>query len=133
MAKLFKRSSAPKEPVKQVKLKLRSIEVMSAVRVGFMVSIALAIATIVGSILLWAVLASSGVFSSVGGLLASIFGEGSGFSLESEFSFGNVVGTAATISLLNIVFTTALSAIWAVLFNLISKIVGGVSVTFTNN
>jgi hypothetical protein len=133
MAKLFKRSSAPKEPVKQVKLKLRSIEVMSAVKVGFMVSIALAISTIVGSILLWAVLASSGVFSSVGGLLASIFGEGSGFSLESEFSFANVVGTATTISLLNIVFTTALSAIWAVLFNLISKIVGGVSVTFTNN
>ena len=60
-------------------------------------------------------------------------GEGSGFSLESEFSFGNVVGTAATISLLNIVFATALSGIWAVLFNLISKIVGGVSVTFTNN
>ena len=34
MAKLFKRSSAPKEPVKQVRLKLRSIEVMSAVKVG---------------------------------------------------------------------------------------------------
>lgn len=133
MAKLFKRSSAPKEPVKQVRLKLRSIEVMSAVKVGFLVSIALAISTIVGAILLWAVLASSGVFSSVDGLLSSIFGEGSGFSLESEFSFGNVVGTAATISLLNIVFTTALSAIWAVLFNLIAKIVGGVSVTFTNN
>jgi len=133
MAKLFKRSSAPKEPVKQVRLKLRSIDVMSAVKVGFLVSIALAISTIVGAILLWAVLASSGVFSSVGGLLSSIFGEGSGFSLESEFSFANVVGTAATISLLNIVFATALSAIWAVLFNIISKIVGGVSVTFTNN
>ena len=133
MAKLFKRSSAPKEPVKQVRLKLRSIDVMSALKVGFMVSIALAIATIVGSILLWAVLASSGVFASVGSLLSSIFGEGSGFSLESEFSFGNIVGTAATISLLNVVFTTALSAIWALLFNLISKIVGGVSVTFTNN
>jgi hypothetical protein len=133
MAKLFKRSSAPKEPVKQVRLKLRSIDVMSAVKVGFLVSIALAISTIVGAILLWAVLASSGVFSSVGGLLSSIFGEGSSFSLESEFSFANVVGTAATISLLNIVFATALSAIWAVLFNIISRIVGGVSVTFTNN
>ncbi|MCF8523865.1 MAG: DUF3566 domain-containing protein [Aquiluna sp.] len=133
MAKLFKRSSAPREPVKQVRLKLRSIEVMSAVKVGFLVSIALAISTIVGSILLWAVLANSGVFSSVGGLLSSIFGEGSGFSLESEFSFANVVGTAATISLLNIVFATALSAIWAVLFNIIARLVGGVSVTFTNN
>ena len=133
MAKLFKRSSAPREPVKQVRLKLRSIEVMSAVKVGFLVSIALAISTIVGSILLWAVLANSGVFSSVGGLLSSIFGEGSGFSLESELSFANVVGTAATISLLNIVFATALSAIWAVLFNEIARLVGGVSVTFTNN
>lgn len=133
MAKLFKRSSAPREPVKQVRLKLRSIEVMSAVKVGFLVSIALAISTIVGSILLWAVLANSGVFSSVGGLLSSIFGEGSGFSLESELSFANVVGTAATISLLNIVFATALSAIWAVLFNIIARLVGGVSVTFTNN
>ncbi len=133
MAKLFKRSSAPREPVKQVRLKLRSIEVMSAVKVGFLVSIALGISTIVGSILLWAVLANSGVFSSVGGLLSSIFGEGSGFSLESEFSFANVVGTAATISLLNIVFATALSAIWAVLFNIIARLVGGVSVTFTNN
>ena len=35
MATLFKRNSGPKEPVKQVRLKLRSIEVMSAVKVGF--------------------------------------------------------------------------------------------------
>ena len=52
MAKLFKRSSAPREPVKQVRLKLRSIEVMSAVKVGFLVSIALAISTIVGLVVL---------------------------------------------------------------------------------
>ncbi|MEY3587002.1 DUF3566 domain-containing protein [Aquiluna borgnonia] len=133
MATLFKRNSGPKEPVKQVRLKLRSIDVWSAVKVGFLVSIALGIATLVGALLLWALLANSGIFSSLGGLLTSVLGEGSGFSLENEFSFGNVMSTALSLSLLNIVLTTALSAVWAVIFNLISKLVGGVSVTFTNN
>lgn len=133
MATLFKRNSGPKEPVKQVRLKLRSIDVWSAVKVGFLISIALGIATVVGALLLWAVLANSGIFSSVGDLVSSVLGETSGFSLESEFSFGNVISTALTLSLLNIVLTTALSAVWAVIFNLISKLVGGVAVTFTNN
>jgi Transmembrane domain of unknown function (DUF3566) len=133
MTSLFNRSKAPKEPVKQVRLKLKQIEVWSAVKLGFFVSLALAIATIVGALLIWLVLASSGVFGSVSGLLSSVLGDGSGVNLESEFSLGNVMGTAVTLALLNVVLTTALAAVWAAIFNLISKIVGGVSLTFTNN
>lgn len=133
MTSLFNRSKAPKEPVKQVRLKLKQIEVWSAVKLGFFVSLALAIATIVGALLIWLVLASSGVFGSVTGLLSSVLGDGSGVNLESEFSLGNVMGTAVTLALLNVVLTTALAAVWAAIFNLISKIVGGVSLTFTNN
>ena len=133
MATLFKRNSGPKEPVKQVRLKLRSIDVWSAVKVGFLISIALGVATIVGALLLWSVLANSGIFSSLGDLISSVLGESSGFNLESEFAFDRVMTTAVTLSLLNIVLTTALSAVWAVIFNIISKLVGGVAVTFTNN
>ena len=133
MATPFKRNKGPKEAVKQVRLKLRSIDVWSAVKAGFLISIALGIGTIVGAFLLWSVLANSGIFSSVGGLLSSILGDGNEFNLESQLSFGNVMSTATTLSLLNIVLTTALSAVWAVIFNLIAKIVGGVAVTFTNN
>lgn len=133
MTSLFNRSKAPKEPVKQVRLKLKQIEVWSAVKLGFFVSLALAIATIVGALLIWLVLANSGVFGSVSGLLSSVLGDGSGVNLESEFSLGNVMGTAVTLALLNVVLTTALAAVWAAIFNLISKIVGGVSLTFTNN
>jgi hypothetical protein len=43
------------------------------------------------------------------------------------------MSTALTLSLLNIVLTTALAAVWAAIFNIISKLVGGVAVTFTNN
>jgi hypothetical protein len=133
MAKLFNRQSSPKEPRKQVRLKLRSIEVWSAVKLGFMISIASGIGIVVGAWLLWSVLANSGVFSSIGSLLSSILGEQNPFNLESEFSFDNVMSTAVTLALLNVVLSTALAAVWATIFNLISKLVGGVSLTFTNN
>ena len=133
MAKLFNRQSKPKEPRKQVRLKLRGIDVWSAVKVGFLISIASGIRIIVGAWLIWSVLANSGVFSSIGGLLSSILGEENAFNLESEFSFDNVMSTALTLALLNVVLSTALAAVWAVIFNVISKLVGGVSLTFTNN
>ena len=133
MAKLFNRQSKPKEPRKQVRLKLRGIDVWSAVKVGFLISIASGIGIIVGAWLIWSVLANSGVFSSIGGLLSSVLGEENAFNLESEFSFDTVMSTALTLALLNVVLSTALAAVWAVIFNLISKLVGGVSLTFTNN
>jgi len=129
----LKQNKGPKEPVKQVRLKLRTIDVWSALKVGFFVSIALGIATVVGAFLIWMVLTNSGVFGSVSGLLSSVLGDASEVDLESDFSLSNVMSTASVLALLNIVLTTALAAVWAAIFNLISKIVGGVSLTFTNN
>ncbi len=133
MAKLFERGSKPTEPRKQIKLKLRTIDIWSATKVGFFVALAAAIGIIVSALLLWAVLSASGALSSLGGLLSSVLGDGSGFNLESEFSFGNVMGTALTLSLLNLVLTTTLAAVYAAIFNLSAKLVGGISLTFTNN
>jgi hypothetical protein len=133
LASLFNRSNKPKEARKQIRLKLRVIDVWSATKVGFFVAIAAGIAIVVGAWLIWSVLANSGVFSAVGGLLSSVLGEANAFNLEDEFSFDNVMGTAVTLALLNLVITTALAAIYALIFNLISKLVGGISLTFTNN
>jgi hypothetical protein len=133
LASLFNRSNKPKEARKQIRLKLRVIDVWSATKVGFFVAIAAGIAIIVGAWLIWSVLANSGVFSAVGGLLSSVLGEANAFNLENEFSFDNVMSTAVTLALLNLVVTTALAAIYALIFNLISKLVGGISLTFTNN
>ena len=133
LASLFNRSNKPKEARKQIRLKLRVIDVWSATKVGFFVAIAAGIAIIVGAWLIWVVLANSGVFSAVGGLLSSVLGEANAFNLEDEFSFDNVMSTAITLALLNLVITTALAAIYALIFNLISKLVGGISLTFTNN
>jgi len=133
LASLFNRSNKPKEARKQIRLKLRVIDVWSATKVGFFVAIAAGIAIVVGAWLIWSVIANSGVFSAVGGLLSSVLGEANAFNLEDEFSFDNVMSTAVTLALLNLVITTALAAIYALIFNLISKLVGGISLTFTNN
>jgi hypothetical protein len=130
---LFNRNKRPKEPRKLVRLKLRVIDIWSATKVGFFVALAAGIGIIVGAWLIWSVLANSGVFSAVGGLLSSILGEQNSFNIESEFSFSNVMSTAMTLAALNLVITTALAAIYAAIFNLISKLIGGVSLTFTNN
>jgi len=130
---LFKRNKQPKEPKKQIRLKLRSVDVWSAVKVGFLISIATSISLVVGAWLIWGVLSNSGIFASVGSLLGSVLGETSNVNLEEDFSLNNVMTTAGTLALLNVVLTTALWGVWAVIFNVISKLVGGLSLTFTNN
>jgi len=133
LANLFNRNRGPKEPRKQVRLKLRVIDIWSATKVGFFVALAAGVGIIVAAWLIWSVLANSGVFSAVGGLLSSILGEQNSFNIEREFSFSNVMTAATTLAALNLVITTALAAIYAAIFNLISKLIGGVSLTFTNN
>ncbi|MDA7760984.1 DUF3566 domain-containing protein [Aquiluna sp.] len=130
---LFKRNKQPKEPKKQIRLKLRSVDVWSAVKVGFLISIATSISLVVGAWLIWGVLSNSGIFASIGSLLGSVLGETSNVNLEEDFSLNNVMTTAGTLALLNVVLTTALWGVWAVIFNVISKLVGGLSLTFTNN
>jgi len=130
---LFKRNKQPKEPKKQIRLKLRSVDVWSAVKVGFLISIATSISLVVGAWLIWGVPSNSGIFASIGSLLGSVLGETSNVNLEEDFSLNNVMTTAGTLALLNVVLTTALWGVWAVIFNVISKLVGGLSLTFTNN
>jgi hypothetical protein len=133
VAKLFERPAKSQEPRKQIRLKLRTIDIWSATKAGFFVALAAAIGIVVSALLLWLLLTNSGALASVGGLLSSVLGDGSGFNLEREFSFGNVMGTALTLSLLNVVLTTSLAAVYAAIFNLIAKLIGGISLTFTNN
>lgn len=123
----------PKEPKKLLRLNLQAIDILSAVKVGFFIGIALAISTFVGIMLLWTVLNNSGVISSVGGLLSSVLGEENNFNLEQELAFSSVLNLAFIIALLNVVLTTALAGVYAAIFNVIAKLAGGVKVTFSNN
>lgn len=133
MARFSRASRGSGEPVKQVRLKLRSIDLWSAVKVGFLVSVAGAIAAIFGTLIIWFILTASGLLTSAGNLITSVLGGEAAGNIEQQFGLLPVMTTVGTLSILNIVLSTALSTVFAALFNLIAKLVGGIAVTFTNN
>jgi hypothetical protein len=117
---------------KQVKLNLVHIEFWSAIKVGFTIQLALAIANLVGFFILWLVASKTGLFSSLGGVLNAVVG-GSSSSVASSLSLPRVMSFAVALSAFNIVVGTLLAGVIALIFNLISRIVGGIGVGFTNN
>jgi len=116
---------------KQVKLNLVQIEFWSAIKVGFVIQLALAVANIVGFFILWLVVSKTGLFSSLNGVLNAVVG-GSGSDVQSQLSLPRVMSFSVALSAFNIVIGTVLAGVIALIFNVIAKIVGGVGVSFTN-
>lgn len=131
VAEKLARKSTRKPPAKQVRLRLVYIDFWSAVKLSFLVAVCLSVVNIVAAFLIHTVLSSTGVFQNINDLVQDVAGAGS--DLTAIFSLGNVMGFAIVASLLNLVVTTALGAIIAVLYNLSVKITGGILVGFTNN
>lgn len=125
------RKSNRRPPAKQVRLRLVYIDFWSTVKLSFLVAICLAIVNIVAMFLIWTVLNSTGIFDLVNNLIQDV--AGSGTDLSAILSLGNVMGFAVVGSLINLVVTTVLGAVIAVLYNLSVKITGGLLVGFTNN
>jgi hypothetical protein len=122
----------PSADQKRVQLRLVSIEVFSAAKAGFFVTVAAGVATIVGFFAMWLVVGQLGLFASFNTLLASAFG-GGGVDLEQQLSLPRVMSFAIGLSIFNVFVGTALAALYAMIFNVIGKITGGIAVSFTNN
>jgi hypothetical protein len=130
---LSKRLRANVNPdAKRVQLRLVNIEVWSAARAGFFVTVAIGVATIVGFFAIWLVVGQLGLFASLNTLLAGAFGDG-GIDVEQQLSLPRVMSFAFGVSIFNVIVGTALAAIYAMIFNVIGKITGGIAVSFTNN
>jgi hypothetical protein len=117
---------------KRVQLRLVNIEVWSAARAGFFVTVAIGVATIVGFFAMWLGVGQLGLFASLNTLLAGAFGEG-GIDVEQQLSLPRVMSFAFGVSIFNVIVGTALAALYAMIFNVIGKITGGIAVSFTNN
>ena len=123
-------------PVKQVKLKLVHIDFWSAIKAGLLVTVATGIATIVGFFLIWLLVSQTGLFGSLSTLVNSVVGGASsaeGVDVAQTLSLPRVMSFAFTVALFNIVLGTALVGISALIFNVIGRLTGGISIGFTNN
>ena len=125
------RKTRKKAPSKQVRLKLVYVDFWSAVKFSFLVSVCLAIVSIVATILIYTVLQTTGVLSQVDELFMDIVGEEN--SLMNVIGFPTVLGFSVVVAILNTIVGTALGAIAALVYNLLVRVLGGFQLGFTSN
>jgi ABC-type sugar transport system permease subunit len=128
--KLSDRTPRPGQ-TKQVRLKLVYIDFWSAVKFSFLIAAAVGVIIFVAVLLIWTVLASTGVFDQVSKLMQDVSGQ-STLTVSNVISFAQVMGFTLVIAALNVVVGTVLGAIACVLYNLSVRITGGILVGFKN-
>lgn len=130
--KMLEREAANDLPdVRRVKLTLARINPLSAMKVGFLVAVALSIVMLVASIVLWLVLDMLHVFSSMQGFLQALSATAV-VNLVDALTFSRTLAFVAIFGVLQIVILTVLSWLAAVIYNLIARMVGGLHVVMTD-
>jgi hypothetical protein len=125
------KKASSKRNARQAHLTVARVEPWSVMKFSFVVSLVAFVILFVAVSLLYGALDGLGVFDSLQRLVSSLTSsQGSaGVNASKWFSASRVLGYTALLGSLNIVLITAMSTIGAVVYNLTSRLVGGVEVT----
>jgi hypothetical protein len=120
-----------KRSARQAHLTIARVEPWSVMKFSFVVSLVAFVILFVAVTVLYGVLSGLGVFDSLQRVVASITSsQGSaGVNAKAWFSASKVLGYTALLGSFNIVLITAMATIGSVVYNLTSRLVGGVEVT----
>lgn len=122
-----------KKGPRTVRLTVSAVDPWSVMKMSFLMSVAIGIATIVAFIVLWVVLQATGVMSGLESTMSELAGAESAERIIGIFDFGRVVAAGFIIAVINIVLMTALSTLAAFIYNIGSLIAGGFSLTLTDD
>ena len=116
---------------RQAQLTLARVEPWSVMKFSFVVSVVAFIILFVAVAVLYMVLSSLGVFTSLQHTVSTVTSSQSsaGTNISAWFSASRILGYTGMLGALNIVLITAMCTIGAVIYNLIAKTIGGVEVT----
>ena len=111
------------------------VDPFSVMKVGFLVSVAMGIAMVVMTGVMWALLSAMGVFDSINELAGQIIGDGSGetFDVMDFLGFGRVLSLSIVIAVIDVFLLTAVATLGAFLYNIVASLVGGVHMTLTDD
>lgn len=128
----FAEAIAPKpvyvdEP-RRADLTIARIDPWSVLKTGFLVSIVLGLALVVATIALWFVLDGMNVFAAIEDFLIELNAERF-LGLLEYVRLPRVISYATILGVANVVILTAISALIALLYNLVAVLVGGVRVS----
>ncbi len=125
-----KRSSS-RRSARQAHLTVARVEPWSVMKVSFVVSLVAFVILFVAVSVLYGTLSALGVFESLQKVVTSVTSSQTsvGVNASKWWSSSRVLGYTALLGSLNIVLITAMSTIGAVVYNLTSRLVGGVELT----
>ena len=116
---------------RRARLQLRHVDIWSAFKISFVLSIAMFFIWMVAVGVLYGVLSALGVFETLNDLFGQL-GSASGAEVGGDVvTPGLVLGGAAVIGAINIVLMTALCTVGTFIYNLCSDLVGGLELTLS--
>ena len=116
---------------RRARLQLRHVDIWSAFKISFVLSIAMFFIWMVAVGVLYGVLSALGVFTTLNTLFGQL-GSASGSEVAGDVvTPGLVFGGAAVIGAINIVLMTALCTVGTFIYNLCSDLVGGLELTLS--
>ena len=119
---------------RRVRLTVSRVDPWSAMKVSFLLSVALGIAGVVMVFVLWTILAGMGVFDQINGIVGQVVQDGDQrFDIMDFIGLGRVVSLAIVIGVIDVILITAIATLGAFLYNVSSALVGGVQMTLTDD
>lgn len=118
---------------RKVRLAVARIDPWSVMKLSFLLSVAIGIMIVVAAAVVWQTLDNMAVFTSVNETIATITDDPDFFNLLEYAAFSRVISLATMIAVVDVVLLTALSTIGAFLYNIVAALVGGVTVTLTDD
>ena len=122
-----------KKGPRTVRLTVATVDPWSVMKMSFLLSLAIGIATVIAALVLWLVLQATGTLSGIQSTLTELAGTEGADKVIGMFSLGRVLSFAVILALVNMVLMTALSTLFAFLYNIGSTLVGGFHLKLTDD
>ena len=117
-----------------MRLTVSRVDPWSAMKISFLLSVALGIAMVVMVFVLWTILAGMGVFDQVNGIIGQVVQDGQQrFDIMDFIGLGRVLSLSIVIAVIDVILITAIATLGAFLYNVSSALVGGVQLTLTDD
>lgn len=132
-----KKAAAPRPAPtgRRVRLTVSRVDPWSAMKVSFLLSVAIGIAGVVMVVVLWMVLKSMGLFDMVNDIASEVFSaDGSApFDIMDYVGLPRVISLSIVIGVIDVILITAIATLGAFLYNVSAALVGGVQLTLTDD
>lgn len=132
------RPVAPPRPApaagRRIRLTVSRVDPWSALKMSFLLSVAIGIAMVVATASLWLILDGMGAFTAVNDLVGKIVVDnGQKLDILDFVGFKRVISLAIVTAVVDVFLWTAVATLGAFIYNVSSSLVGGLQLTLTDD